>query len=239
MKHIHFIIIFGLFILIGCEQQSLKPCLKSEGESDSTIFKLEKFSGVELSADVDVFVKQYKDQSVSIIGPKNLIKTITVEVSGGAIRISSNRCFAESSIRPKVFISVPEVTRLEISGNGNIFTKGKILCDVVEFKLVGAGTMDLYADANRIVTSLIGSGNIVLQGSANNHFVKLPGSGQVSAYALETNDTDIDISGWGLVESFTQKNLKGKISGNGQIHYKGYPLVKSEISGEGKLQAFN
>ncbi len=230
--------LFSFLIVVlfaSCEQQGMKPCLKADNDTLVKALKLENFSGVELSADVDVYVSQGKDQSVSISGSKIILDALKIDVSGGAISISSERCFSDKTPNPKVFITIPQITRLEVKGTGNIYSNTKLLCDIVEFKILGAGDIFVKTDAAKVITTLSGSGRISLSGSANNHFIKLPGSGQIYAFGLETNDTDVDFNGWGTVEVFVQKNLNAKIRGTGDVRLKGYPVVRSEISGEGKV----
>lgn len=226
-------------VLASCEQQGIKPCLKADANTIERTMKFDKITGIALNADMDVYVNQGSVQSVRYSGPENLFSETEFLSAGGALNISSKRCFAEEGIRPKVFITLPEFTRLEISGNGNIYTEDKILCNVVEFRILGAGNIMAATDAAKIVSTIIGSGQIILEGSVNSHFIKLPGSGNIKALNLESNDTDINLNGWGTIDCFAQKNLVVRIPGAGEVKFKGYPVLVTEISGQGKVQDIN
>jgi hypothetical protein len=223
-----------LLVLASCEKQGMKACLEPEGDTLTRTLKFESFSGVEVDADVDVFVAQGLPQTIQVVGHSNLLDELKTEVSGGAFRVIAERCFSEDGKRPRVYVTIPEISRLDVSGTGNIYTD-KLICDILEVKLGGAGQLIVNAESNKTITTLNGSGVISLNGSSNSHWVNLGGSGKIYSFLLPSNDVNVDLSGYGTVEVNAVKKLHAEISGSGEVRYKGQPEVESQISGLGKL----
>jgi len=221
-------------VLASCEKQGLKSCMVAEGDTLTRKLSFESFSGVELDADVDVFVAQGLPQSIRMVGHSNLLDELKTEVSGGAIRIVSGRCFSEKGIRPRVFVTIPEVTRLDVTGTGNIYTD-PLICNILEVKLGGAGQLIINAESNKTITTLNGSGIISLNGSSNSHWVNLGGSGKIYSFLLPSNDINVDHKGDGTIEVNAIKNLRVVHSGSGDVRYKGKPELDAQISGLGQI----
>ncbi|MBX7181081.1 MAG: DUF2807 domain-containing protein [Bacteroidia bacterium] len=227
------VLLIGLS-LVSCEKQGLKGCITGDNDSISKNPSFESFSGIEVDADVVVFVKQGSTQSIRIVGQSKHLENLKTEVSGGALRLYSDRCFSEEGSLPRVYVTIPEITRLDVTGSGRIFTD-RLICDILEVKLGGAGTLQVSTDANKLITTLNGSGNISLDGSSNSHTIYLGGSGQINGFPMASNDARIDLKGYGNIELTAIKRLHTKISGSGTVKYKGSPILETEISGIGKL----
>lgn len=84
--------------------------------------------------------------------------------------------------------------------------------------------------------SLAGSGNITLKGTTNNLSANLAGSGDIHSFNLETNHAVVSVAGSGDIEVVSNETLKARVSGSGDIQYKGNPIEKdSKVSGSGNI----
>jgi hypothetical protein len=66
--------------------------------------------------------------------------------------------------------------------------------------------------------------------------ISINGGGNYKARRLESQDTDIDISGLGKATVRVDDTLSVSISGGGNVEYYGDPAVNSDISGLGNVE---
>ncbi len=63
-------------------------------------------------------------------------------------------------------------------------------------------------------------------------------TGDIDAYDLSSNDADIRISGSGEIKISVKENLIARISGSGNIYYKGDPKKQDiKVSGSGNVSS--
>ena len=209
--------------------------IKGSGPVVSQDFNLPLIDGVQLSIDGNVSVTEGDTQMVRIEAQQNIIDNIRKTVSGGKWNIEYiNPVNNHNGIN--IFITVPSINLVSISGSGNISSTNTFTDSTNVFvQISGSGNISLGLLANRLESTISGSGNIFLAGEANEHKIVISGSGNVAAFGLETSKTNITISGSGNSEVFANDNLNVTISGSGNVFYIGYPAINVTISGSGAL----
>ena len=76
----------------------------------------------------------------------------------------------------------------------------------------------------------------VVKGKTNDLEVSLAGSGDIHGFGLQANNTDVSIAGSGDIEIVSNKSLKARVSGSGDIQYKGNPAKEdTKVSGSGSI----
>ena len=84
---------------------------------------------------------------------------------------------------------------------------------------------------------LQGYGDIkVHKGKTRNLKMKLSGMGNIDAEECQAENVNVTLSGTGNVKTWPEKNLTGKLSGIGDITYKGNPSKDVEKTGIGKVK---
>jgi hypothetical protein len=137
-----------------------------------------------------------------------------------------------------IVVTVPfeSISDVSLGGSGSIIGKNTIKADHFNAKLSGSGDIVLVIDANDLVASLSGSGDITLKGKATNYESKLSGSGDIRAYELLAVNVNAAMSGSGNITVNCSNNLIARISGSGDIDYKGDPKTKdTKVSGSGRI----
>ena len=96
--------------------------------------------------------------------------------------------------------------------------------------------IDVYMPELRYV-KLRGAGDIkIYNGAISKLEMILSGAGDIDARSYQVEDCEVKLSGVGTIKTWVTDTLDGKISGVGDILYKGYPRVNVSVSGVGKVQ---
>ena len=138
----------------------------------------------------------------------------------------------------KIYISSPNFSKVRLSGSGDIISQNRITGkDKIELAVSGSGNIKVDLDAPAVDAEMSGSGNINLSGMAKHFEGKLSGSGNISAMDLKTEETEIRISGSGNADVFASEKLNVKVTGSGDVRYKGgAQQVSSNITGSGSVK---
>lgn len=203
-------------------------------------FVLPSVSALSLSIDADVIITHGDSQTVSIEGQQNIISNIEKYVTGqGMWNIGYvHPVTKHSGVRIK--ITSPYIDYLRVSGSGNIQGTNHFPDSTRVFAgISGSGNISISLDAQVVETEISGSGQVFLKGSAQDHSINISGSGNVKAFGLETRNTYVNTSGSGNSEVNVLEYLGVKISGSGNVFYKGNPDIEANVSGSGSILNWN
>lgn len=231
---------FLLFFCINCvnaQKWGNRNTIVGEGPVVEKTIDVPSFTGVNVTFSGDVVFKQGRTQSVRVVGQQNIIDNISTNVKDGYWRLGF-RDNVRKMEKLKVYITVPTLDKVVLSGSGDIDSDGSFnnLGDLV-VGLSGSGNIDLDVSAKAVKCKLSGSGNIELAGSASSQTVQISGSGNVRTYELSTSSCEVGISGSGNCKLNVSNDLDVRISGSGSVNYKGSPRVNTKISGSGSVSA--
>lgn len=209
-------------------------CIRGSGPSVVETLDLNEFDGIGLRISANVFITQGPIFEVRAEGQANVIRELELDVRNGFWEIDFDRCIRnEDDLR--IFITMPNITELQISGSGDIFGENIFIVDDVDLRISGSGDMDLALEGDDINTIISGSGDMRLEGIADDISIQISGSGDVFAFGLAGSSADIDIRGSGDAEVFVSSALDVRISGSGDVFYKGDPIIDSRINGSGEI----
>ena len=95
---------------------------------------------------------------------------------------------------------------------------------------------DILKVADEVDASLSGSGDINLSGRTTDFTVSVSGSGDIKAYDLEADFVRATVSGSADIRVTANQSIDARVSGSGDIHYRGNPKkIKSKASGSGDI----
>ncbi len=158
------------------------------------------------------------------------------DVKDGVLRIKTDNW--NTKIKGvKIWITMPEVEALNVSGSGNILAETSIDTDELELKVSGSGKIKIpELQVGEIGAAVSGSGDMILAGSADEMEIRISGSGSVYAEALKVKECGIKISGSGSCKIDVTGELDASISGSGRVTYYGNPQIDARVSGSGKVK---
>jgi hypothetical protein len=205
--------------------------------------EVSSFSEISLRISGKVHLEQSNRQSVRIEAKSSTLEEIITEVKGRTlvIRLKNSNIFWRSFNpgRVDIYITVPEINALSVSGSGDIVADSKIKSHILDLAVSGSGDISLKnLDAGRVKAAVSGSGNILIGkgGVADELAVALSGSGNVKAENFEAKNVNAKIAGSGSCMVHAADYLKARLSGSGNVLYKGNPQIDASVAGSGRVK---
>ena len=173
------------------------------------------FSRLDLAGSNNVTVVVGAPQSVVVRADSNLISHVTTQVVGGTLVIGDTGSFTTRAPM-SVEVSVPSLTTLSLSGDGQISVTG--------------------ISVPRLTVNISGSGLLSAAGTATRLDVTLSGDGQAQLFQLTARDVHAVVSGSGLIQVTATTSLDAAVPGSGAIVYGGNPpQVTTSVTGSGTV----
>ena len=105
--------------------------------------------------------------------------------------------------------------------------------------VAGSGDIKVKMDVEKAKSAISGSGDIELSGNATDFEAAVSGSGDVDAYDLKTERAELKIAGSGSIGLSVEKEIVARVSGSGNIKYKGQPRIEDiKVSGSGNVSTY-
>jgi hypothetical protein len=224
----------GCFIDIDDDDDFI-GCIRADGPIITERINMASFTGIDLEIAGEVYIRQGSEQIVEIEAPEEIVEEMEFDVRNDIWEIETDRCLRYDGNDLRIFITLPNLDYLRISGSGDIISENIFLIDDLELQISGSGIIDVAAEADDIFTRISGSGDILLEGTADDLDFEINGSGDIKAFDLLANAADVNISGSGDAEVNVSDELNVRISGSGDVLYRGNPVVDSRISGSGRV----
>ena len=198
------------------------------------------YDAIAVSGWFDVDLVDGNEGDISLKGEENLLEHIITEVKDGklVIKVEKGMNLKPSSWKEGIHVTVPieSINAVSLSGSGDIVGKKTIQTGRFKTSMSGSGDITLDVDASSIDASMSGSGDINLSGSTTDFDVTISGSGDIKAYELVADNVDATVSGSADIKVTAKESLKARVSGSGDIHYKGNPgKVDTKTSGSGDI----
>jgi hypothetical protein len=201
------------------------------------------FSEISLRISGKVHLEQGDRQSVRIEAKSSTLEEIITEVKGRTliIRFKNSNLFWRSFNpgRVDIYITVPEINALSVSGSGDIVADSKIKSRILDLAVSGSGDISLTnLDAEQVKAAVSGSGDIQIDngGIADDFEIAISGSGNVRAENFEAKKVSAKISGSGNCRVHATENLAARVAGSGSVLYNGNPQIDSSVAGSGKIK---
>lgn len=200
------------------------------------------FTELSLRVPAKVHLRQGEQQKVEIDARSSVRDELITEVSGRALiirfpaRYLINRTFDPGNI--DIYITVPEINALTISGSGDILAEGSWTSRIIDLNVSGSGS--IYIDqlnAERVKAVISGSGDVVIKDGkmAEEFSGTISGSGNIKAGSYEARFVTIKIAGSGNCTIHTNGTLNARIAGSGNVYYSGNPNLDTSVAGSGKV----
>jgi DNA-binding transcriptional regulator YdaS (Cro superfamily) len=200
----------ALVVLAGCSWTGVS----GSGNARTEVRNVPAFSAIDIAGPIDAEIAIGPESHVEITGDDNIIPLITTDVHGDRLELG-----ARKSVRPSVHlaarITVPRLTRLELTGSGEVAAHG--------------------VQADRLAVTLSGSGTIRADGTAHEAEIALVGSGAIALDQLAAERASVSVSGSGDVAVAAARALDVAITGSGDVTYRGEPELRQRITGSGRV----
>jgi hypothetical protein len=186
----------------------------------------------------EFIIRQGDEESLTIEGPNNILRTIDTEIVGGTLYIDSTRGVLGSSFEKIVYtLTVKNLNEISFSGAGSI-SVASLDTDHLDITLTGAGSIDIASLNTQGLSVLLNSaGSIDIAGNTENQNVVISGVGSYAGSDLQSSNATVVMSGAGSAEVWVTDSLDINVSGVGSVSYYGFPTVQQNISGLGSVDS--
>ncbi|MFZ9003889.1 MAG: head GIN domain-containing protein [Robiginitalea sp.] len=216
--------------------------IKGNGNMVTEQRTLDSYDAISVTGWFDVELVSGKEGALTLSGEENLLEHIETKVKNGRliVKAESGYSLQPSSWKGKgILITIPveDINSVVFSGSGDVEAKTKLVSDNFEVVLSGSGDINLELESDEVVVTLSGSGDIVLKGSSDKLNVTVSGSGDVKAYELSAREVDATVSGSANIMVTASEFIKARVTGSGDIHYRGNPeKIDSKTLGSGDIR---
>lgn len=235
-------ILMASFLLFSCSKDELY--INGEGSIITKTLVMENIKGFNLAEAGNVIVTQGPVQEIHVTGHGNIIDRLQSNVSDEIWNIELRKDNYRN-YELTVFITVPEIENIMLSGAGTV-TVGDFIDQNSDLSLAIPGSGDIilnaFQDVNNINVDISGSGSIRVEGEVadvQKLDVEISGSGSFEGFPAESNNCDLNISGSGDCFVFVKNSLDVRISGSGNVYYKGNPSISQHVNSAGSINNWN
>ena len=218
-----------MFLLVtGIQAQTVTP---SKKYITKELNNVSNFSSIRVLGSPDVEYRQSNGSktTVSIYGSDNLVDLLEVSTVNGVLQVNIKKGvkILSGERRLKVIASSPSLNQVNIKGSADVYLKGTIKGNDLNLNIAGSG--DIEAENLQYVNifALVkGSGDIDLKNvKATTVMSEVNGSGDISAEKLAATNVVATVAGSGDIVCYASRQLDARVSGSGDIEYKGSPSV--------------
>lgn len=198
--------------------------------------KVSAFNELEISGAFNVFLTQGPTQLVIVEADDNLMDDIKTEVFGTTLKIEPRHPIHNAKSL-KIFITVPVLKHIDVSGAVDIETQTKFKQDDLSIEISGATDAKLELELKKLDIRSSGGCDMKLAGIATVLALDCSGAVDFKGFDLLCEEASIEISGAGNAQVNVSKTLKSNVSGAADVRYKGNPeKVWSDVSGAGSIK---
>lgn len=192
----------------------------------------------------NIYLKQGDTQKVEVEGSAETLDKIKTVVENGRLSVGPEEkgwfeWNSKDSGKLNVYITVPSIEALSVSGSGNLIAQTKIKANDLDLNVSGSGSLQAEIDAAEVDADVSGSGNITITGKCKSFESHVSGSGKVKLDVTTVTKADFSVSGSGRIEaSGVSASMKASISGSGRVLAANLKTDRCEvrISGSGDVE---
>lgn len=224
---------------ISCSGQWGKG-IKGNGNTVVIDRSVGEYDGIAVAGWFDVDLVNGKEGELTLEGEENLLEYIITEVKNGKLVIKTEKGvnLKPSSWKDGIRITVPveSIDAISLSGSADIVGKTTLKASDFKTAMSGSGDITLDLETESLSASMSGSGDMNLSGNTDNFEATISGSGDIKAFDLIADNVEATVSGSADIKVTANKMLKARVSGSGDISYRGNPKkVDTKTSGSGDI----
>ncbi|HEX8462229.1 MAG TPA: head GIN domain-containing protein [Segetibacter sp.] len=200
-------------------------------DENAEVRVVEKFSGVDLSGSVTLYLSQGNTQGVAVsAGEAKYNSKIKTEVRNGVLHISVDggmwNGFNWTNKKLKAYVTVTDLNSIGVSGASLVNITGPVKGTDLRLEVSGASEIKGIINVSRLNLDVSGASVARLSGSATEGLINGSGACRVNSYDLSIDRCKVSSSGASSVRVTVNSELNADASGGSNIYYKGSGTVK-------------
>jgi hypothetical protein len=213
--------------------------IKGNGKMTTETRNTGAYDGIKCAGSMDYVLVAGDEGMIKLEGEENLLEYIMTEVKNGNLIVKTKKGV---NLRPssnkelKVTIPFKDINKVSLAGNGDLWNTDTIKADDLDVSLAGSGDIVLDVETTSVKGSVAGSGDLTLKGNTNDLVASVAGSGDFHGFMLQADNTTVSIAGSGDAEVVSNKSIKARVAGSGDIEYRGNPDKEdTKVTGSGTI----
>ena len=215
--------------------------IKGNGETTTITRTTSDYDGISCAGSFDYKLVYGQEGKITLEGEENLLKYVITEVKENKLIVKvENSVQLKTSLNKTIKITIPfnKISEVELAGSGDLWTEDTITAQNLDVSLAGSGDVKLDVDATSVEARLAGSGDLTLKGKTTNLEASVAGSGDFHGFGLQSDNTEVSVAGSGDATVVSKIMLKARVSGSGDIEYKGNPTKEdNKVNGSGSISS--
>jgi hypothetical protein len=239
-----------LFFLIIVSLLVLSAASIAFSQNVKKVLELPDFKSIYVNSNYTVMLKQTNKQEVTVEALTEIYEATEIKVDNGVLMInverkpdSPNKSIwakiddIKMSPTMKIYVSMKNVTDLQVNGGGKIISENSIASDYITLGVSGPGTMDVDLKGNTVKAEVSGSGSLTLRGYATSLDAVLSGNGFLKGFDCPLETGKVKVSGAGSAELNVSTSLEAYVHGSGSVKHKGNTkTLTKKVYGTGTVE---
>ncbi len=213
--------------------------VKGNGKIKTEKRSTSDYEGIHCAGSFDYMLVAGKEGQITLEGEENLLEFIVTEVRDGKLIVKTEKGKnIQTSRNNTIKITIPfeSIDNVSLSGSGDLWSEGVIASENFSASITGSGDVILDIKTTSTKANVTGSGDLTLKGTTDNLEADVTGSGDFHGFDLQSTNTDVSVTGSGDAAVVCNGNFKARVSGSGDIEYKGKPQKEdTKVSGSGSI----
>lgn len=233
MKYFSFAFLALLFFASCTETK-----VNGNGNITTQTYDIKNFTGVDIGGVSAIYLTQDSTYSVKVEVDENILPYLDVKASEGTLYVNNkDHANIDPTGKMKIYISLPELEKLDISGASSIETKNKFTQKAnLNIDISGASSGSIAIHSPKVNIDISGASTLDIAGETRDVIADVSGASTLNAFNLLAENTKIDASGASTARVFASVSLSGEASGASGIRYKGKPQINIGDGGVGSIK---
>jgi hypothetical protein len=204
-------------------------------------YSVTDFDRVQVDGPYEVVLTTGGPSAARASGSQLALDAVTVEVSGGILRIHANRSAwggypGQQAGSAKVYASTRDLKAAVVRGPGSLAID-KVRGLRVDLALAGDGRLSVaQVAADQLNVALVGAGRIHLAGAAKEMKATIQGNGDLDAATLKVDDAELNTDTAGSIAFEARRSAKVKALGAGDVTITGAADCTVDRAGGGNVR---
>ncbi|MBY0434531.1 MAG: DUF2807 domain-containing protein [Cyclobacteriaceae bacterium] len=239
-----------IFVLIVVSLLLLSAASIAFSQTTKKTLELPDFKAIYVNSNYTVMLKQTNKQEVVVETLSEFLEVSEIKVDNGVLMINMDRKpenpnksiwakIDDIKVNPtmKIYVSMKNVTDLQVNGGGKILSENSIASDFITLGVSGNGSMDVDIKGNTIKAEVSGPGNLTLRGYGTTLDAVVSGSGNLKGYECPLETGKVKVTGTGSAELNASVSLEALVMGSGSVKHKGNTkTVTKRVYGSGSIE---
>ncbi|NQX86601.1 MAG: DUF2807 domain-containing protein [Flavobacteriaceae bacterium] len=213
--------------------------VKGNGNVTQITRSTSDYDAIKCAGSFDYILVAGTEGKITIEGEENLLKYIVTEVKDDKLIVKTeNGISLSTSWNKTIKISIPfkDISQISLSGSGDLWNTDSIATSRLDVSLAGSGDIVLDIKTHNVEGSIAGSGDLTLKGITEQLDARVSGSGDFHGFELQSDHTVVSVTGSGDASVISNESIKARVSGSGDIAYKGNPKKEdTKVAGSGSI----